>query len=1568
MKRRIRRKLQQRIISFILLLSLVFMGGTHLQTEAVQGAEPVYIQGESEEYTRESVDEGDAWEESPLLPAQEEIVGEAITEDEYNDEAGMEVELCPETAVLSECGELYCLEWLMEIGVIERVAPSPMMRFNMGCPYDVPETGEVFILHVPDMDPDSPIMPFINAWAALNTQITTGPATQTIQITGSFTNTAGAPINISAGRTVTLTSSVTGTERIITQNRNNVPPVNPGGFANTNSHFTVNGGTLTLANSIVLSRLTTLTNPGGGVWLSNSGTFNLNSTSRIQNNRGQPAIFVSEGSTATINGTVRNSHWQPTAPHIGTGGLWVTGVGSSAVLNATAHFYGNRARSGGAIMLTANASVTMNGGTLSGNIAADDGGGVAVYSAGSFTTTGNTNQKNISNNTAGLRGGGISVQTGNATATLGTGTHITGNSAWGGGGVHLVNGLVTMGGGTSISNNTADMGGGMYWEIAPGWPVQGPSNFARTGTGYIDIYNNRANTGMGLGGGILVAGPEGNRTLPTSLRIGGNRAINGGGLAVVTANITMPAGVTIGGTGTGTTATSRNEATGIGGGVYLGSVATFTMTGGTIGRASIPTTTTPGNRATLGGGGIAASGFANLNVQGGTIRGNFAGLTGAINATNVNADGGGVHFNSTGTFNLSGGTIRDNRARYGGGILVNNNLGTTGNRLNATGGTIQANTARLDGGGIFAQNHMYENPLPTPIPARRHYPGINITNGVTFGGATTANHNVAQASFNPPGNAATGTHIANNTTSTGAFTHPLNNLDVNYRGALLARNVVFNPQGGTWPAPASGAAATGNQTRTINQIDTTLAAAMNTNNLAILAGTTTGTPTAGALGAPTRDGYTFLGWYTTATGAGTRINHNTTLTATLFPGLTIPGNQTITVHARWSPLPRNVVFNPQGGTWPAPASGADATANQTRTINQSATTLAAAMNTNNLAILAGTTTGAPTAGALGAPTREGYTFLGWYTTATGAGTRINHNTTLTATLFPGLTIPGNQTITVHARWSPLPRNVVFNPQGGTWPAPASGADATANQTRTINQSANTLVAAMNANNQGILAGTTAGTPTAGALGVPTRTGYTFLGWYTTASGAGTRINHDTILTAALFPGLTIPGNQTITVHARWQLIPVTPQNRNVVFNPQGGTWPTPASGADATANQIRTIYTTSNTLAAAMNANNQGILAGTTTGTPTAGALGAPSRAGYTFLGWYTTASGAGTRINHNTTLTAALFPGITIPGDQTITVHARWTPLARNVVFNPQGGTWPAPASGADATANQTRTINQSATTLAAAMNANNQGILAGTTTGTPTAGALGAPSRAGYTFLGWYTTASGAGTRINHNTTLTAALFPGITIPGDQTITLHARWERNQIDFQFIKIKTEEHWESRLANAVFSVYRRNEAGTGWESVAMVSGLVSAADGVVEIEGLTVGSQYRLVETAAPLGFYTPSGYWIIHINIHGLVYDITTVQGTSPNAIYTPDFLRLLMYPENYTSWRLPNREIPPTLLPYTGGSGMLILLVIALGAMLLGGAAMLIQWNRKRRSYIRSKCEGSVREMILEIQEER
>ena len=203
-----------------------------------------------------------------------------------------------------------------------------------------------------------------------------------------------------------------------------------------------------------------------------------------------------------------------------------------------------------------------------------------------------------------------------------------------------------------------------------------------------------------------------------------------------------------------------------------------------------------------------------------------------------------------------------------------------------------------------------------------------------------------------------------------------------------------------------------------------------------------------------------------------------------------------------------------------------------------------------------------TYGTLPTPTRTGYTFKGWFTAASG-GTQVAATTKVAIT--------ANQTL--YAQWTARTYTVTFNANGGSDGSYTS-------KTVTYNS-------------------------TYGTLPTPTRTGYTFKGWFTAASG-GTQV--------AATTKVAITANQTL--YAQW-----TANTYTVTFDADGGS-----------------VSPTSKTV----------------TYNSTYGDLPAPTREGYDFNGWFTSSSG-GTKVLADAKVTVA--------GVQTL--YAQWTPKMYKVVFH---------------------------------------------------------------------------------------------------------------------------------------------------------------------------------------------------------------------------------------------------------------------------------------------------------------
>lgn len=219
-------------------------------------------------------------------------------------------------------------------------------------------------------------------------------------------------------------------------------------------------------------------------------------------------------------------------------------------------------------------------------------------------------------------------------------------------------------------------------------------------------------------------------------------------------------------------------------------------------------------------------------------------------------------------------------------------------------------------------------------------------------------------------------------------------------------------------------------------------------------------------------------------------------------------------------------------------------------------------------------TNGSTYGTLPTPTRTGYTFAGWYTSSTG-GTQITSSSTVS--------LSANQTL--YAHWTANRYTVILNANGGS----------------------------VSTSSKEVTYGSTYGT-----LPTPTRTDYTFGGWYTASSGG-------TLVTAS--STVSITSDQTLYAH--WT---ANPKTYTITFNANGGS----------------------------VSTSNKEVTYGSTYGT-----LPTPTRTGYTFDGWYTVSSG-GTLVTASST--------VSITSNQTL--YAHWTLSADTVRFTDGINNWRFPNS----------------------------------------------------------------------------------------------------------------------------------------------------------------------------------------------------------------------------------------------------------------------------------------------------
>nr|AGS51805.1 internalin-like protein (LPXTG motif) [uncultured bacterium contig00053] len=383
--------------------------------------------------------------------------------------------------------------------------------------------------------------------------------------------------------------------------------------------------------------------------------------------------------------------------------------------------------------------------------------------------------------------------------------------------------------------------------------------------------------------------------------------------------------------------------------------------------------------------------------------------------------------------------------------------------------------------------------------------------------------------------------------------------------------------------------------------------------------------TTAALNANTfaRTGYSFAGWATTTTGSVAYAN-NAAYTAGA-------GTATVNLYAVWTANTCAITFNANGGTGgPANATatygqplpeittkptrdayyfagyfdaqtggaqyyGADLAPTKDKWDKASDTTLYAQWTTTPIhTIIFRSNDGTSktetqqipenTTVALNANTfaRTGYSFDGWATTAAGT---VEYADSENYTAGAGLA-----TVNLYAQWTANTYIITFNANGGT------GGPST--ETATYDAAMPAISTA------------------------PTRTGYTFTGYYDAETG-GTQY-----YTSALASAKNWDKTSDATLYAQWTAIGYT-----ITFNANGGT------GGPSTATA---------TYGAAM---------------PTPGGS-APTRTGYIFTGYYDAETG-GTQYYTNTLSSAKNW-------DKTsgATLYAQWTANTYNVTFNANGGT----------------------------------------------------------------------------------------------------------------------------------------------------------------------------------------------------------------------------------------------------------------------------------------------------------
>ena len=433
---------------------------------------------------------------------------------------------------------------------------------------------------------------------------------------------------------------------------------------------------------------------------------------------------------------------------------------------------------------------------------------------------------------------------------------------------------------------------------------------------------------------------------------------------------------------------------------------------------------------------------------------------------------------------------------------------------------------------------------------------------------------------------------------------------------------------------------------------------------------------------PTRTGYTFVGWYTAASG-GTLVGAG---------GASYTPEEAITLYAQWTANSYTITFDGNKSDYPN-VSGSTASLSMTYDV---------AKNLPNCGF-----------------TNTGYKFLGWDTDS-----RAQEPTYTAGQSVKNLVSTSGGSIKLCAIWAEVNYNVAFNANGGS--------GTMANQQMQVG-----IAEALNANTF-------------------TRTGYTFSGWAESATGAVKYTDKQSVTSLA-------SEGATKTLYAVW-----TANTYTITFASNGGTgtvssitatydksvtlpssgftrtgytlagWDTDAHAQEPTytvGQSVSNLVSTNGgtiSLAAIWSPNSYTVTFNANGGTCTTtsksvtyassyGTLPTPTRTGYTFDGWFTAKTG-GTEVTSSTL--------VSITSAQTL--YAQWTARTYTVTFNHNYGDTPT-----ESTAQITYDASY---------------------------GTLPTPVRDGYKFLGWFTAASG-GTQVTEDTIVKTA----------SAHTLYAHWQAN-------------------------------------------------------------------------------------------------------------------------------------------------------------------------------------------------
>ncbi|MBE6998540.1 MAG: Cna B-type domain-containing protein, partial [Ruminococcaceae bacterium] len=378
---------------------------------------------------------------------------------------------------------------------------------------ECPENTSVFILSAGDEQQNLAAARMINAAGFSALRITNGQATLAGRMTGNSAADGGAVYM--TGGTVTVKGTI-GSNAEGEQNT-----------AERGGAVYMTSGTLEMEGSLTGNTAT----DGGAVYMTGGTVNNTGSVSGNTATNGG-AVYITGG---TLNNFTQDGHTGTISGNTATNGGAIYQSGGETVNAGSVN--NNIANGSGGAMYLAGGTLNHNdGGAMTGNTTAIDGG--AIYGAsGSVKVNGGT----LSGNSASGNGGAIysaGAPVNVSGGTIGGAEATDANHAQNGGAIYSASAAVTIGGGNISGNAAAGNGGAVYTATAAvtvtGGTLSGNAAAGNGGAVYSDsgtiTYSGGAMTANSAVNGAAIFVGSGNANVSASIT--GNTATNGGAIGV----------------------------------------------------------------------------------------------------------------------------------------------------------------------------------------------------------------------------------------------------------------------------------------------------------------------------------------------------------------------------------------------------------------------------------------------------------------------------------------------------------------------------------------------------------------------------------------------------------------------------------------------------------------------------------------------------------------------------------------------------------------------------------------------------------------------------------------------------------------------------------------------------------------------------------------------------------------------------------------------------------------------------------------------------------------------------